>query len=70
MSGNQKQQSPNPTNNLPKDVMADIRAARAEYQREWRRKNPRRQAEISLRYWKKKAQEMNAENSNDATDSE
>lgn len=33
---------------------AEVRAARAAYYREWRRKNPEKQAAIQRRYWEKK----------------
>lgn len=31
--------------------------ARADYAKEWRKKNPEKQREINRRYWEKKAQE-------------
>lgn len=58
MPGNQKQRTPNPTNDLPEEVMADIRAAQARYARQWRARNPERQAAIVRRYWIKKAAQM------------
>ena len=35
----------------------EIRAAKAAYAREWRRKNPDKQRDIQNRYWEKKARE-------------
>lgn len=35
-----------------------IKKARAEYAREWRRKNPDKVREINRRYWEKKAAQM------------
>ena len=33
-------------------------AAKAEYEREWRRRNPEKSREYCMRYWLKKAEEM------------
>lgn len=35
----------------------DVRAARAAYARDWRKRNPEKQREIQNRYWEKKARE-------------
>lgn len=48
-------------------IMAEVRAAQAAYAREWRKKNPEKQAEISRRYWLKKAREMQEQASNTDT---
>ena len=37
------------------------RRAKAEYEREWRKRNPGKQAEYSLRYWMRKAEQAQAE---------
>lgn len=58
MISNQKKLNSSPRNDLPEDVSAAIRAARARYAREWREKNPEKQAAIVLRYWLKKAREL------------
>ena len=49
-------------------IMKQVRAAQASYAREWRRKNPEKQAEIMRRYWLKKAVQMQEQAS--ATDTE
>ena len=48
----------NQENRKETDLMKEIRAARAKYAAEWRRKNPEKQAAILQRYWLKKAREM------------
>lgn len=39
-----------------------IRAAKAEYAREWRRKNPEKAKEIQSRYWLRQAEKLAVEN--------
>lgn len=36
----------------------EARKARAEYMRQWRKRNPGKQAEYSARYWTRKAKEL------------
>ena len=36
----------------------EIRAAKSEYYRDWRRKNPERAAKIQERFWSRKVAEM------------
>lgn len=43
------------------------RAARAEYFREWRRKNPDRVRETNKRYWQKRAMRLAAEKTKEAS---
>lgn len=57
MTGRQKQ-NPHQTNECPDEVLANIRAARAEYARQWRQKNPEKQAAITARYWAKKCAQL------------
>lgn len=43
------------------EMTAEARALRSEYMREWREKNPTKNAEYKKRYWEKKAQQLAAE---------
>ena len=40
------------------EMTAEARALRSEYMREWREKNPTKNAEYKKRYWEKKAAEL------------
>lgn len=42
----------------PAQVLADTRAAKARYAREWRRRNPDKQRAIMNRYWAKKVEQQ------------
>ena len=42
----------------------ETRAAKREYYREWRRKNPERVAQIQERFWHKKAAELRSREQN------
>ena len=42
------------------EMTAEARALRSEYMREWREKNPTKNAEYKKRYWEKKAAELKA----------
>lgn len=42
------------------EMTAEARALRSEYMREWREKNPTKNAEYKARYWEKKAAERKA----------
>ena len=52
-------------------IMKEVRAAQAAYAREWRKKNPTKQAEYAHRYWLKKAREMQGQaNTTDTNENE
>lgn len=57
MTGRQKQHPPNQTNELPEEILANIRAARAKYARQYRKQHPEKIAAIT-RFWAKKAAQM------------
>ena len=38
------------------EILAEIRAIRREYARNWRKKNPQRVKEHNERYWRKRAE--------------
>ena len=42
------------------EMTAEARALRSEYMREWREKNPTKNAEYKKRNWERKAAELNA----------
>ena len=42
------------------EMTAEARALRSEYMREWREKNPTKNAEYKARYWEKRAAELKA----------
>ena len=42
------------------EMTAEARALRSEYMREWREKNPTKNAEYKRRYWERKAAELKA----------
>ena len=42
------------------EMTAEARALRSEYMREWREKNPTKNAEYKRRYWEKRAAELKA----------
>ena len=68
MTNRQKQHPPNQTNELPEEILANIRAARAKYARQYRKQHPEKIAAITARYWAKKAamlQEQAQETEND-----
>lgn len=46
------------------DIMKEARKAKAEYMRQWRRRNPGKQAEYSNRYWIRKAMQLNNQDKN------
>lgn len=48
----------------PAQVLADTRAAKAKYAREWRRKNPDKQRAIMNRYWLKKVAQQREQQPN------
>lgn len=55
MTNRQKQHPPNQANELPEEILANIRAARAQYARQYRKQHPEKIAAITARYWAKKA---------------
>lgn len=58
MTNRQKQHPPNQTNELPEEILANIRAARAKYARQYRKQHPEKIAAITARYWQRRVERM------------